>query len=121
MLCIFLADLPSFSGNDGDDAMDVDVQAEEEGKRSRAGTKRSAGSSAANSPKKKPTPVKSPVKSPLKSPPKSSKPVCRYGVKCFQKNKEHQEKFDHPWVGRVLNSYVLVYLVFSVATCRPHS
>ena len=28
----------------------------------------------------------------------SVKEACKYGVKCYQTNNDHREKFSHPWV-----------------------
>ena len=30
---------------------------------------------------------------------KRSRPVCKYGVKCYQKSALHREQFDHPSEG----------------------
>ncbi len=34
----------------------------------------------------------------LAPPTKRSKPVCKYGPKCYQKGHQHREQFEHPWV-----------------------
>ena len=31
----------------------------------------------------------------------TKKPICKYSVKCYQTNKEHREKYAHPWVSRI--------------------
>lgn len=52
-------------------------------------------------PKKKNTPVTTPTKegaTPTKGGATPTKQICKYGVKCYQTNKEHQDKFSHPWV-----------------------
>ena len=33
---------------------------------------------------------------------KGKKPICKYEVKCYQKSREHREKFAHPWVSPTL-------------------
>ena len=43
----------------------------------------------------------SPHSSPQTTPTKGAgkdKPVCKYGVKCYQKNPQHRKKYTHPWV-----------------------
>ena len=87
------ADLPGFSGvMDDNEDMEID-----EGKQyGKAGTKRGSeggGATAGTTPKKRPAPSgKTPVK---------TKPQCKYGVKCYQKSKEHRNKFNHPWVQKI--------------------
>ena len=42
----------------------------------------------------------SPHSSPQTTPTKGggSKPVCKYGMKCYQKNPKHRKTYSHPWV-----------------------
>ncbi len=47
------------------------------------------------SPKK--TPTKRKLEGNPKPSPKRSKPVCKYGPKCYQANPKHMEEFEHPW------------------------
>ncbi len=47
------------------------------------------------SPKK--TPTKRKLEGNAKPSPKRSKPVCKYGPKCYQTNPKHMEEFEHPW------------------------
>lgn len=62
-------------------------------------------------PKKKLTSVTTPTKRVVTTPTKRvvatptkrvvatpTKQVCKYGVKCYQINKDHRDEFSHPWV-----------------------
>ena len=52
------------------------------------------------SPKKTPTKKRKPESRDDDSEPapKRSKPVCKYGPKCYQTNAKHREEFEHPLV-----------------------
>ena len=84
---IHFADLPGFSGvmDDDDEEMEVDQPASTQLTPKKAGTKRSNNSS---------------PRVPTKRPPLNTadKPDCKYGVKCYQKGKDHRDKFSHPLV-----------------------
>ena len=44
----------------------------------------------------------------------SVKEVCKYGVKCYQTNKEHHEKFSHPWVREKRENNILLTFCFDI-------
>ena len=91
-------DIPGVSGSglkSEDEDMEVEV------KTKKAGQKRGSDQSAASSPKKKPA-VNQSGTTPSKE---GRKPLCKYGVKCYQKNREHLDKFYHPWVCVYVSTY----------------
>ena len=120
------SDLPGFSGvMDDKDEKEMEVDADS-GTNMVAGTKRGSKDSPTGTPKKRPpttdsspsgtkpkmaagtkrgskdSPASTPKKRPstTDSSPSGTKSRCKYGIKCYQKGKEHRDKFAHPWVRR---------------------
>ncbi len=86
--------------DDDDDEMEVDPPSKPTP--TKAGTKRSSNSSAST-----------PKKRPVTGNGSKAKPECKYGVKCYQKGKEHREKFSHPRVchGHRCSKYLVACII----------
>lgn len=78
--------------------MDVEEVCDKKASSSSGGSqKRKTTDSDKPSPKKKKQEILKP--SPKTTPTKGGgRPMCKYGVKCYQKNPQHRKKFSHPWV-----------------------
>ena len=91
-----ISDIPSISGtNPSSEGEEDNMEVDNQGKV--AGQKRQKEQSSAT-PKKKPAGGHQSEATPTKG----KKPICKYGVKCYQKSHEHREKFAHPWVSPTL-------------------
>ncbi len=86
---------------DDDEPMDIEETESNNGSSGKIGSKRSSTNTTIGTPKKRPVTDQSPSK---------SKPLCKYGDKCYQKSIKHHEMFSHSSVSNRAPVYMYIII-----------